>query len=230
MSDKALTPELLLGAYAAGVFPMAETAGRPRGPSGSIRIHERRVCLWIGFHLSRSAGPADAERGDVRATIGCQTFRRCYRRLCGRGTETWINRNDSRALMVANFMARAMRIPSRFWRDERSDRRHVRVGDWRGLLWRKHVFRRKTDGSKMALAWAVDHLKRSVRFLAVRHPVHHAASGQARGGRRSFPAPPIARVSVASSGPATADIRKFPAGVQTLTPSCSGSPRRRKRG
>ena len=29
MSDRTLTPELMLGAYAAGVFPMAETRDDP---------------------------------------------------------------------------------------------------------------------------------------------------------------------------------------------------------
>ncbi|NND19266.1 MAG: leucyl/phenylalanyl-tRNA--protein transferase, partial [Silicimonas sp.] len=52
MSDRKLTPELLLGAYAAGVFPMAEARDDPE--VFWVDPRRRGVLPLDGFRMSRS--------------------------------------------------------------------------------------------------------------------------------------------------------------------------------
>ena len=66
MSDRGLTPELLLGAYAAGVFPMAEAEDDP--DVFWVDPQQRGILPLDGFHISRSLARR-MRRGGVRATL-----------------------------------------------------------------------------------------------------------------------------------------------------------------
>ena len=66
MSDRKLTPELLLGAYAAGVFPMAEARDDPE--VFWVDPRRRGVLPLDGFRMSRSLARR-LRRGDVEAGL-----------------------------------------------------------------------------------------------------------------------------------------------------------------
>ena len=52
MSDRSLTPDLLLGAYASGIFPMADNRDDPR--IYWVEPRRRGIIPMDAFHLSRS--------------------------------------------------------------------------------------------------------------------------------------------------------------------------------
>jgi len=152
MSDRTLTPELLLGAYAAGVFPMAETRDDPT--VYWVDPRERGVLPFDGFHLSRSLARR-MRQGSYRATLNIgfeQILDGCADR-----DETWINATI-RDLML-ELHTRGYAHAFGIWQDDRL------IGGMYGLtiggaFFGESMFSNATDGSKMALAWAVDHLRR----------------------------------------------------------------------
>ena len=86
MSDRSLTPELLLGAYASGVFPMAET--RDADEVFWVDPRHRGVLPLDGFHMSRSLARR-MRRGAYQATLN-----RNFPDIlggCAARDETWIN-------------------------------------------------------------------------------------------------------------------------------------------
>lgn len=153
MSDRALTPELLLGAYAAGVFPMAD--GRDNPEIYWVDPRERGVLPLDGFHMSRSLARR-MRRGDVRATLNV-----AFDNIldgCANRKDTWIN-GTIRDLVMA-LAARGHAHAFGLWSGDRL------IGGMYGLslgtaFFGESMFSAATDGSKMALAWAVDHLRRT---------------------------------------------------------------------
>ena len=152
MSDRRLTPELLLGAYASGIFPMAETRDDPE--VYWVDPQHRGVLPLNGFHISRSLSRA-LRRGDVTATLDV-----AFNQIidgCAARDETWINgtiRDLMDELFDANY-AHAFGI----WRGDEL------IGGMYGLtiggaFFGESMFSAATDGSKMTLAFAVDHLRR----------------------------------------------------------------------
>ena len=86
MTDEGLTPELLLQAYAAGIFPMAET--RDADEVFWVDPRRRGVMPLDGFHLSRSL----ARR--IRTGAFEITVNRDFESVidaCADRDETWIN-------------------------------------------------------------------------------------------------------------------------------------------
>lgn len=153
MSDRSLTPELLLAAYAAGVFPMAETRDDPE--VFWVDPKERGVLPLDGFRMSRSLARR-MRRGGYEARLD-EDFEAVIDG-CADRDETWIN-STIRGLMSELF---AMGHAHAFgvWADGRL------IGGMYGLalggaFFGESMFSRETDGSKMALAWAVDHLRRT---------------------------------------------------------------------
>lgn len=153
MSDRALTPELLLGAYAAGVFPMAETRDDPK--VYWVDPRERGVLPLDGFHMSRSLSRR-MRQGNLHATLNtgfAEILDGCADR-----DETWINATI-RDLML-ELHTRGYAHAFGIWEDDRL------IGGMYGLtiggaFFGESMFSNATDGSKMALAWAVDHLRRT---------------------------------------------------------------------
>ncbi len=151
MSDRSLTPDILLAAYAAGVFPMAETQDDPN--VFWVDPTDRGILPLDGLHLSRSLARR-MKKGHYRATLD-QNFEDILDG-CADRDETWIN-STIRALMSDLF---AMGHAHAFgvWKGD-----HL-VGGMYGLalggaFFGESMFSRDTDGSKMTLAWALDHLK-----------------------------------------------------------------------
>lgn len=153
MSDRSLTPDLLLGAYAAGVFPMAD--GRDRPEIYWVDPRERGVLPLDGFHMSRSLARR-MRKDDVRATLNV-----AFEEIldgCADRDETWIN-GTIRDLVIA-LAARGHAHAFGVWSGDDL------IGGMYGLslgtaFFGESMFSTRTDGSKMALAWAVDHLRRT---------------------------------------------------------------------
>lgn len=152
MSDRTLTPELLLGAYAAGVFPMAETRDDPK--VYWVDPRERGVLPLDGFHMSRSLARR-MRQGHYHATLN-EAFAQILDG-CADRDETWINATI-RDLML-ELHRRGYAHAFGIWQKDRL------IGGMYGLsiggaFFGESMFSNATDGSKMALAWAVDHLRR----------------------------------------------------------------------
>ncbi|MEM6386480.1 MAG: leucyl/phenylalanyl-tRNA--protein transferase [Pseudomonadota bacterium] len=153
MSDRSLTPDLLLGAYAAGVFPMAD--GRDKPEIYWVDPRERGVLPLHKFHMSRSLARR-MRKGDLRATLNV-----AFDDIldgCANREETWIN-DTIRELVVA-LAARGHAHAFGVWSGENL------IGGMYGLslgsaFFGESMFSNATDGSKIALAWAVDHLRRT---------------------------------------------------------------------
>jgi leucyl/phenylalanyl-tRNA--protein transferase len=148
-----LSPELLLRAYAAGVFPMSESRDDPRvfwvDP-------ERRGILPIdGFHLSRS----------LRRTILRAPFELTLDmdfegvvRGCAAREETWINDTIFRAYFALHRMGYAHSIEA--WDGDRLVGGVYGVSLGRGFFG-ESMFSEETDASKVALATLIAHLGRT---------------------------------------------------------------------
>ncbi|MEM7720199.1 MAG: leucyl/phenylalanyl-tRNA--protein transferase [Pseudomonadota bacterium] len=153
MSDRALTPDLLLGAYAAGVFPMAD--GRDNPDVYWVDPRDRGVLPLDGFHMSRSL-VRRMRKGDVYATLNADF--EAILDGCANRDDTWINAviRDLVLELAARGHAHAFGV----WRGDDL------IGGMYGLslgtaFFGESMFSTATDGSKMALAWAVDHLRRT---------------------------------------------------------------------
>lgn len=152
MSDRSLTPELLLGAYAAGVFPMADS--RDANDVYWVDPRERGVLPLNGFHMSRSL-KRRMLKSDLRATLDV-----AFEEIldgCADRDDTWINSTIRE--LVLTLAERGHAHAFGLWSDDRL------IGGMYGLtlgsaFFGESMFSRATDGSKMTLAWAVDHLRR----------------------------------------------------------------------
>ncbi|OYW24018.1 leucyl/phenylalanyl-tRNA--protein transferase [Sphingomonas sp. 32-62-10] len=151
----ALDPKLVLGAYAVGVFPMADHRG-----ADSIYWVEpkRRAILPLdGFHLSHSLKKTiAADRFRVTAdTAFEQVIALCAASAADR-PDTWISTDIERAFIDLHRMGYAHSVEC--WDGERL------VGGLYGLALGRAFFgesmvSRARDASKVALAWLVARLK-----------------------------------------------------------------------
>lgn len=153
MSDRSLTPELLLAAYSAGVFPMAETRDDPE--VFWVDPQDRGVLPLDGFHMSRSL-VRRMQCGRYRASLD-HAFEEILDG-CADRDETWIN--DTIRELMQSLHASGHAHAFGVWQDDQL------VGGMYGLalggaFFGESMFSRATDGSKMALASAVAHLRRT---------------------------------------------------------------------
>jgi leucyl/phenylalanyl-tRNA--protein transferase len=149
--DLAITPELVLRAYAAGVFPMAEGAETEEIFWVDPR---RRGVLPLGrFHLSRSLRKRLLKGGyDIRVDHDFEAVIDA----CADRRETWIN-DAIRDLYVAlHRIGHAHSVE--VWSDGRlaGGLYGVRLA---GAFFGESMFSRVSDGSKIALAHLVARLK-----------------------------------------------------------------------
>jgi leucyl/phenylalanyl-tRNA--protein transferase len=151
MTGTGLTPENLLRAYAAGIFPMAE--GRDDPGLHWVDPRRRGILPLDGFHISRSlARRLRTWPHEVRVNTDFLGVVRA----CADRPETWINApilNLYRALHQAGF-AQSVEV----WEDD------ALVGGVYGVtlgaaFFGESMFSRRTDASKVALAWLVDRLR-----------------------------------------------------------------------
>ena len=152
MSAKRLTPEMLLAAYSAGIFPMAESRDDPE--VYWVDPRQRGVIPLNGFHMSRSL-IRRLRRGTYHATLN--TAFEAVLDGCADREDTWINKTIRDLMLTLHARGHAHSIE--VWRDK------TLVGGTYGLtiggaFFGESMFSRETDGSKMALAWTVDHLRR----------------------------------------------------------------------
>ncbi|MGH7014810.1 MAG: leucyl/phenylalanyl-tRNA--protein transferase [Stellaceae bacterium] len=151
-----LNPALLLRAYAAGIFPMADSADDPE--IFWIDPELRGVLPLDGFHLSkRLARTLRSGRFEIR----CNTEFAATISGCAESTEqrpkTWINREILALYTVLNRQGFAHSVEC--WRD------NVLVGGLYGValggaFFGESMFSRERDASKAALAHLVAMLLR----------------------------------------------------------------------
>ena len=146
-----MTPETLLRAYAAGIFPMAEARDDPR-------LHwvdplRRGVLPLEGFRASRSL------RRRLRQTAWTITTDRAFAAVvasCADRPETWINQPIFQLCCALHAMGHAHSLE--VWDDEAlvGGVYGVALG---GAFFAESMFSRRTDASKVALAFLVDRLR-----------------------------------------------------------------------
>ena len=150
-TPNALTPDLLLRAYAAGIFPMAEARDDPR--LYWVDPPFRGILPLDGFHISRSL-----RRRILRAPFRV-TFDADFTGVlagCADRPETWINAaiEESCAALHRSGHAHSVEV----WDGTRL------VGGVYGValgaaFFAESMFSRRTDASKIALAYLVDRLR-----------------------------------------------------------------------
>jgi len=151
--DPRLTPDLLLQGYAAGIFPMAESRDDPEIFWVDPRM--RGVLPLDRFHLSRSLARA-MQRSDWSIRLDAD-FEGVVDG-CADRVDTWINPEIRRLYLQLHDMGDAHSVE--VWNG------NALVGGVYGVtmggaFFGESMFSRRTNASKMALAAAVDHLKRT---------------------------------------------------------------------
>ncbi len=151
-SGGGLDPDLLMHAYASGIFPMSEHRDDPE--IFWVDPQRRGVIPLDGFHISRSLAKA-IRRADYEITLDAD-FEGVLR-ACADRAETWINDEIHRLYMALHGRGQAHSIE--VWREERL------IGGVYGVtlgaaFFGESMFSRERDASKIALAWLVDHLRR----------------------------------------------------------------------
>ncbi|SEH34879.1 leucyl/phenylalanyl-tRNA--protein transferase [Magnetospirillum fulvum] len=152
---RALTADLLLHAYAAGIFPMARSRTDPR--LYWVDPELRGILPLDGFRVSHRLRRT-LRRGEVE--IRCDSAFEAVMRACGEATsdrpETWIN--DSIIRLFVDLHERGLAHSVEAWQGE------ALVGGLYGLalggaFFGESMFSRRTDASKVALVHLVARLK-----------------------------------------------------------------------
>lgn len=164
-----LTPELLLRGYAAGVFPMAEHRDDP--DLFWVDPKRRGVIPLGGFHISRSLARR-LRRGGYRTSID-----RDFAGVvdgCADRADTWISGLIRQLYLDLHRMGHAH--SQEVWMDG------TLVGGVYGVtlgaaFFGESMFSRRTDASKIALAFLVDRLRRGgFRLFDTQFLTAHLAS------------------------------------------------------
>ncbi|WP_113913110.1 leucyl/phenylalanyl-tRNA--protein transferase [Roseovarius dicentrarchi] len=150
--DFALTPELLLNAYAAGVFPMSE--GRDDPEIFWVDPRRRGVLPLNGLHISRSLAKR-MRRGGYTASLN--TDFAGVVDACADRPETWINAEIRRLYVMLHQLGHAHSLEIRQGGTVIGGIYGVTLG---AAFFGESMFSRATDGSKLALVHLTDHLRR----------------------------------------------------------------------
>jgi leucyl/phenylalanyl-tRNA--protein transferase len=151
-----LTPEILLRAYAEGLFPMAERRGDPT--LYWISPDKRGIIPLDAFHVPRRL--ARTMRSDVFQVTSDRCFRQvmeaCAAPAPGR-TESWINDEILRLYTALHASGHAHSVEC--WQDGElaGGLYGVRLG---AAFFGESMFSRRRDASKVALVYLVEGLKR----------------------------------------------------------------------
>ena len=149
--DEELTPDILLRAYAMGIFPMSD--GREDPQIHWIDPRRRGVLPLDGFHISRSLAKR-LRSGQFRTTVDT-AFEAVVEACADRG-ETWISRRIQRLYGQLHALGFAHSVE--VWEGDQL------VGGVYGVtlgaaFFGESMFSRTTDASKVALAYAVHRLR-----------------------------------------------------------------------
>ena len=154
MHGPKLTPDLLLRAYAEGLFPMAERRGDPA--LYWVSPEKRGIIPLDAFHVPRLlARTVRSGRFTVTAdTCFAEVMRACAAPAPGRA-ESWINDEILRLYTALHAGGRAHSVEC--WRDGElaGGLYGVRLG---AAFFGESMFHRRTDASKIALAHLVERL------------------------------------------------------------------------
>ncbi|MEM1298967.1 MAG: leucyl/phenylalanyl-tRNA--protein transferase [Pseudomonadota bacterium] len=150
--DLELTPELVLRAYGAGVFPMADSAAAD--DVYWVDPRKRGILPLNGFHLSRSLRKR-LMRFDYRVRLDT-AFERVMD-ACADRPETWINPLIRDLFLQLHHMRHAHSVE--VWQEDQL------IGGLYGLrlgtaFFGESMFSSGRDGSKIALAWLVARLRK----------------------------------------------------------------------
>ena len=146
-----IDPDLLLRAYAIGVFPMSD--GRDADEVFWVEPRRRAVIPIHGFRLSRSL------RKTIRSGVFEVTRDKAFEdviRHCAEREETWINGEIERSFVELHRLGHAHSIECRQEGELVGGLYGVRLG---GAFFGESMFSLRTDASKVALAWLVARLK-----------------------------------------------------------------------
>jgi leucyl/phenylalanyl-tRNA--protein transferase len=146
-----ITPEILLRAYAMGIFPMAEARG-------DAAIHwvdprKRGILPLDGFHISKSL--ARRLRDPALAVTADQAFGTVVS-LCAEREETWISLRIQSLYQALHDQGHARSVE--VWHNGQliGGVYGVVLG---GVFFGESMFSRRADGSKIALAHTVQRLQ-----------------------------------------------------------------------
>lgn len=150
-----ITPQVLLRAYAAGVFPMAESANDPA--LYWIEPDERGIIPLDGFHVSRSLAKRVRHRSyDIRIdTAFADVIKTCAAPTEAR-KETWINNRIISLYTQLHKIGCAHSVESWHNGELVGGLYGVRIGS---VFFGESMFARATDASKVALVHLVARLK-----------------------------------------------------------------------
>ena len=148
-----LTPDLLLRGYAAGIFPMAER--RDESEVFWVDPRQRGILPLDGFHLSRSL-----RRRILRGGFTITTDRDFAGVVegCADREETWINAPIFDAYMDLHRAGFAHSLEVWEGAELVGGTYGVALG---GAWFGESMFSRRTDASKVALAYLVERLRRA---------------------------------------------------------------------
>jgi leucyl/phenylalanyl-tRNA--protein transferase len=146
-----LDPRLLLQGYATGIFPMADS--RDAAELFWVEPRNRAIIPLDRFHVSHSL------RRTLRSgrfTVTCDADFGAVITACAEREETWINAELEHAMRTLHASGHAHSIE--VWSGE------TLVGGLYGVklgraFFGESMFSRRTDASKVALAWLVARLK-----------------------------------------------------------------------
>lgn len=146
-----LTPEILLRGYAVGVFPMAEHRDDPE--VFWLDPQRRGILPLDGFHISRSLARRMRRGGytveinrDFSGVVDC----------CADRAETWISDEIRSAYLALHEQGRAHSLEIREGAALIGGVYGVTLG---AAFFGESMFSRRTDASKIALAYLVDRLR-----------------------------------------------------------------------
>ena len=145
-----LTPGILLRAYRAGIFPMAETRTDP--DIFWVDPRRRGILPLDGFHMSRSL------RRRLLSGQFAVTFDRAFGEVvsaCADRTETWISTEIEDIYRQLFELGHAHSVEVWSGRELAGGVYGVSIG---GAFFGESMFSRQTDASKVALAFLVDRL------------------------------------------------------------------------
>jgi leucyl/phenylalanyl-tRNA---protein transferase len=164
-----LTPDLVLYAYAQGIFPMAES--RDDANVFWVNPERRGIFPLTGFHVSRSLART------IRSGLFRVTFDRDFAGVmagCADRVETWIGPTILSVYQDLHAMGRAHSVE--VWEGD------ALVGGTYGVTlgsawFGESMFSRVPDASKVALAYLVAHLRaRAFRLFDTQFLTPHLAS------------------------------------------------------
>ena len=152
-AEPPITPELLLHAYRMGIFPMSES--REDMEIFWVDPQRRGVLPLDGFHISRSLRKRILSQ---RFTVSVDQAFGAVLDGCADRDETWINPAISALYIALHTQGHAHSLEVWDGEELAGGVYGVTIG---GAFFGESMFSRRTDASKVALAYLVQHLCRS---------------------------------------------------------------------